>query len=384
MVDYILVANTGSSSLKITASPFNKDQGIDVVMHVDFLLNSTSCSVKYGEFVKDIEIQNGTDAINFCIEYIQKHYNARFIAMGHRVLHGGTEMHGLLPIDVEVLAKIKELVKFGPLHQPYALENIEKLKNSNIPQYAYFDTSFHRTIPMHRRVYPIPQQYTKDGIIKYGFHGIAYESAMYSVSNTLPGKADSKIVIVHMGSGVSACAISEGKSVDTTMGLTPLDGFMMGTRCGAIDPAIPLLMQEIYKISAIEIHRMLNKDSGLKAISGISNDMRKLLNSNSESAKFAIEVFMYKAVKEISGLIAILGGVDVLVFSGGIGENSSYIRKRIVDGLSVFGLLLDDLMNEKCSTLISPKSSKTDIIIAKVNEESIIIDHIRTFIQNNR
>ncbi|AWD33257.1 Acetate kinase [Candidatus Fokinia solitaria] len=384
MVDYILVANGGSSSLKVTASPLDKGKGTDVVIHVDFLLNSAVCLVKDDKSVRDVEIKNGTEAINFCVEYIKEHYNARLIAIGHRVLHGGTEMYDLLSVDTEVLQKIKNLVKFGPLHQPYVLENMEKLKHSNILQYAYFDTGFHRTIPMHRRVYGIPQQYTKDGMIKYGFHGIAYESVMESISNILPHKVHSRIVAVHIGSGVSACAINDGRSVDTTMGTTPVEGCMMGTRCGEVDPAIPLLIQEMYKISATEMHYILNKESGLKAISGISNDMRKLLSSDAESAKFAIEVFLYKIVKEIAGLITVLGGVDVLTFSGGVGENSFYIRKRIIDALSIFGLSLDDSTNEKNSTLISSDNSKTHIAIAKVNEEAIIINRIRTFIRTGR
>jgi len=260
-------------------------------------------------------------------------------AIGHRVVHGGREFIRPVKITDEILIKLHEYIPLAPLHQPAALELIgetQKLFPDSM-HVACFDTAFHRTMPEIEQRFALPEQYFDEGIIRYGFHGVSYEYIADVLPDYVGDVADGRVIIAHLGGGCSACAMLERKSVSTSMGFSTLEGLMMSTRCGSIDAGVLLYMLEQKKLSTSQISELLYKESGLKGVSAISGDMRMLLESKEPTARLAIELFCRMAAREISALIPAIGGLDVLVFTGGIGEHSEYIRTAISDALKWIG-----------------------------------------------
>lgn len=305
-------------------------------------------------------------------------------AVGHRVVHGGEKFHRSRLVDTEVLADIEECFELAPLHNPANLKGIravEKLLGKGVPQAVVFDTAFHAAMPAESYLYAIPYQlYRRHKIRRYGFHGTSHRYIAYRYRQLLGlSKEQVKIISLHLGNGCSACAIVEGKSVDTSMGMTPLEGLVMGTRCGDLDPSIIELLSDAEGLPVSAVDTMLNKSSGLLGISGLTGDMRDLLAEREENqdrrATLAIEIFCLRVKKYIGGYLARMGGADAVVFTGGIGENSPVIRAQVLSGLEFLGVHLDSQANDalvgQTGTISTPESTLKALVIP-TNEELLI------------
>jgi len=298
-------------------------------------------------------------------------------AVGHRVVHGGQHYDRPVLIDDEVLEQLDSLVSLAPLHQPHNLTPIRLIRAAmpDIPQVACFDTAFHRG---HRRavdLFAIPRAMTDDGVQRYGFHGLSYEYIARTLPSVAPEIAAGKVVTCHLGSGASMCAIENGRSIDSTMGFTALDGLPMGTRCGSIDPGVLLHMMRAYDMDAADIERTLYRDCGLKGVSGISNDMRDLEASDDPNAAEALDVFVFQIGKQLGALAAVLGGLDALVFTAGIGERSPMIRRRVSEGAQWLGVVLDEAANQAGQSVISTSTSEVTVLVIPTDEEMMIAMH---------
>ncbi|WP_068467186.1 acetate/propionate family kinase [Candidatus Protochlamydia phocaeensis] len=270
--------------------------------------------------------------------------------IGHRVVHGGALFQQPVRVNAEVKAHIRQLIPLAPLHNPANLEGIELMEKffPEAVQIAVFDTAFHTSMPDVVKTYPLPYSWKEKGVQRYGFHGISHQYCAERIASFLGREASSlKIINCHLGNGASLCAISKGKSQDTTMGLTPLEGLMMGSRCGSIDPGILLYAMREQGMSPQELDHILNFESGLKGITG-SSDMREILAKNSERAQLALQMYIYRLKAFIGAYMASLGGIDVLSFTGGVGENAAYIRSGACRGLSCFGIQIDEQKNLNC------------------------------------
>lgn len=291
------------------------------------------------------------------------------VAAGHRVVHGGSRFYDPVIVTSGVLAALDEITPLAPLHQPACLSPIRTLlaMRPDVTQVACFDTAFHRDLPTVYRQFPIPN--LPDGIHRYGFHGLSFEY----ISQCM-GQPHLKTIVAHLGSGASLCAVTGGKSVNTTMSLTPLDGLLMGTRCGAIDPGLLLYLQRSWK-NTNELEDALYHKSGLLALSGFSSDMRELLKSDDAKAKLAIDQFCARAAEQICVMATSLGGFDRLVFTGGIGEHSFEVRQQIADRLRWLGLALDESANRKNARQICSHDSRIAVHVIPTNEELSIVKH---------
>jgi acetate kinase len=276
-----------------------------------------------------------------------------------------------------VLAELRELVPFAPLHQPYNLAAIEAVarQRADVPQVACFDTSFHRTLPAVAKLLPLSAEVCRGGVERYGFHGLSYEYIASVLPQVAPQIAEGRVIVAHLGSGASLCALRAGVSIETTMGFTALDGLCMGTRPGAIDPGVILYLFQGLGLSVTEVETLLYKKSGLLGISGISNDMRALLTSSEASAARAVEYFVYRVAKEVGALTAALGGLDALVFTAGIGENSPEIRSRVCAACAWLGIELDAKANDANASCITRKTSRLPAWRIPTNEELMIARH---------
>lgn len=304
---------------------------------------------------------------------------SRLAAAGHRLVQGGPRYKDPQRITPEFLSEIQQLVPLDPDHMPAAIRGIQFIsgKFPDLPQVACFDTAFHSSLPKVARMYALPRRLYDEGIIRYGFHGLSYEYIM-SELRTLEGKlANGRVIIAHLGSGASMVAVKQGKSIDTSMGFTPLEGLVMSTRSGDVDPGVLLYLLEHKKMSVKEVNRVLNKESGLLGISG-SGDMRVLLDKMRQDARSAeaSDLFCYRAKKYIGAYAAVLGGLDVLVFAGGIGEHAPVIRKRICEGLDFLGIHLDVACNEANAALISPPGNRVKVRVIKTKEDLMIVRHV--------
>jgi acetate kinase len=281
-------------------------------------------------------------------------------------------------VNPQVLAQLRELVPLAPLHQPHNLAAIEAVckRLPEVPQVACFDTSFHRGQPAVAELVPLPREIRQAGVQRYGFHGLSYEYIASVLPKVAPELANGRVIVAHLGSGASMCAMREGKSIDTTLGFTALDGLCMGTRPGAIDPGCVLHLFQGLNLSVAEVETILYKESGLLGISGISNDMRDLLGRTEPEAQLAVDYFVYRAAKEIASLAAVLGGIDALVFTAGIGENSAEIRRRICESSAWLGISLDAEANAAKGPRITTTQSKVSAWVIPTNEELMIARHM--------
>ena len=306
-------------------------------------------------------------------------------AVGHRVVHGGTFFIGPTLITAEVIKEIASLNPLAPLHQPHNLAAINTIKTlyPSLPQVACFDTTFHRTQGKLATLFAIPRELTSTGIIRYGFHGISYEYIASVLPEHIENKADAKVIVAHLGSGASMCAMNKRKSVATTMGFTALDGLMMGSRCGTIDPGVVLYLIQEKKMSAAQINTLLYHQSGLLGVSGISADMRELQTSTDPNAAEAVDLFCFIAARELAALCAILQGCDVIIFTAGIGENSAIVRKKICDQLRWLGVSLDERANNNHAAIISQDASNILVGIIPTNEEYMIAKHTLALVSKN-
>jgi acetate kinase len=387
----ILVINCGSSSVKYQL--INTESGVSLARGLVDRIGMSGAiisinrhdgySAKFGA-----EILDHTVAIEQILAYLVHPQHgvikdrSEVNAVGHRVVHGGTQFTESVLIDEEVMGKIRQCIDLAPLHNPHNIRGINAaLRNlPGIPQVAVFDTAFHSTLPPQAFLYPLPLVlYRKYEIRRYGFHGTSHYYVARRAAGFL-GKAkdELKIITAHLGNGCSITAVDKGRSIDTSMGLTPLEGLVMGTRCGDIDPSIILHIMGREELTLNEANTLLNKHSGLQGLSGISSDMRDLISEmdkGNEQARTAIEVYCYRLKKYIGAYAAAMGGVDALVFTAGVGENSPIIRKLSCEGLEFLGLGVDDALNnssDRGERLISPQGASGKVLVIPTNEELVI------------
>ncbi len=296
------------------------------------------------------------------------------IGIGHRVVHGGMRFDAPARIDAEVLKYLGSLVPLAPLHQPHNLAPIEAIGEAapRLPQVACFDTAFHRSQTALAENFALPRNLTEGGVRRYGFHGLSYDYIVSHLSETMPMLARGRLVIAHLGNGASLCAVADGKSVASTMGFTALDGLVMGTRTGALDPGVLLYLMMERRMSAKDIEDLLYRRSGLLGVSGISSDMRTLRQSSEPEAGEAIALFVYRIVREIGSMAAALGGIDALVFTAGIGENDAATRSEVAAGCRWLGLTLDEERNKDGETRIHADGSRLTAWVVPTDEERMI------------
>jgi acetate kinase len=306
------------------------------------------------------------------------------MAAGHRVVHGGPDYDRPVLIDHGVVSRLERYVALAPLHQPHNLAPIRSLLANfpTLPQVACFDTAFHRTHGMVADYYAIPYQLHAEGVRRYGFHGLSYEYIAKTLAQIAPDVAKGRVIVAHLGSGASMCALKGGRSAESTMGFTALDGLPMGTRPGQIDPGVLLYLISEKGMSAPNVQNFLYRDCGLKGLSGVSNDMRELEASENANAKLAIEYFVYRIGLNAGMLVAALQGLDAFVFTAGIGENSAGIRARIAEQLAWLGVVLDPVANASHARLISRSDSRIPIYVVPTDEELMIAQHTLSLLLN--
>jgi acetate kinase len=306
------------------------------------------------------------------------------MAVGHRVVHGGPDHDRPVLVDHGVVARLERLVALAPLHQPHNLAPIRSLLANfpDLPQVACFDTAFHRTHDPVADYYAIPHQLHAEGVRRYGFHGLSYEYVAKALPQVAPETAKGRVIVAHLGSGASMCALKGGRSVESTMGFTALDGLPMGTRPGQIDPGVVLYLISEKGMSASNAQNFLYRDCGLKGLSGISNDMRELEASDDPKAKLAVDYFVYRIGLNAGMLAAALQGLDGFVFTAGIGENSVPIRARIADQLRWLGVILDEAGNSRHARLISRSDSRIPVYVIPTDEELMIAQHTLSLLLN--
>jgi acetate kinase len=387
MDDYAVVLNAGSSSLKFCVYRRRPAEAWDLEARGQiegigtaprFSAKDASAARIADEALKPTAVQDSRGALEALASWLRGRYGgARVLGVGHRVVHGGARFTGPVRITPQVMEELRTLVPLAPLHQPHNLAAIEAVAERlpDVPQVACFDTSFHRGQPAVAEVVPLPRELCASGIQRYGFHGLSYEYIASALPDVAPEIADGRVIVAHLGSGSSLCALKRRKSMDSTLGFTALDGLCMGTRPGAIDPGVVLHLFQTLGLSANEVETILYKKSGLLGISGISNDMRDLLGSSEPAAQLAVDYFVYRAAREIGALASVLGGVDALVFTAGIGENAPEIRRRICEASAWLGVDLDRDANDARGPRITQIGSRVSAWVIPTNEELIIARH---------
>ncbi len=386
----ILVINSGSSSIKF--SLFACQQNLNLLYHgvIEGLFESpclTLFNATHAQIVKQKISSQGHEAglRTFFAWFEQLSNSMTLTAVGHRVVHGGTFFFHPTLVTDEALKDMASLNPLAPLHQPHNLEAIRIIKTiyPKLAQVACFDTTFHRTQEKLATLFAIPRKLTNEGVLRYGFHGISYEYIASVITQHLGEVGNNRVIVAHLGNGASMCAIYQRKSVATSMGFTALDGLMMGTRCGRIDPGVLLYLTQEKNYSTKEIEHLLYNESGLLGVSGISNDVRELLANSDANAKEAIDLFCYRAALEVGSLSVALKGCDALVFTAGIGENAAIIRKKICGHLAWLGVKINDRANEMNSIIISDNESKVKISVIATNEEYMIAKHTWDLVETN-
>ena len=365
MTDVIAVINSGSSSIKYSLYTFN---------HTPIL-------VDHGE-VEHMTSTNFESSLDDILEHIERmSADVCIKAFGHRVVHGGSFLNAVQVTDA-VMAKLRDLIPFAPSHQEASLHAMQVIgqRYPAVPQVACFDTAFHQTQPRLATLFAIARRLTDAGLKRYGFHGLSYEYIASVLDEHLGDIGQARVVVAHLGSGASMCALHRGQSVATSMGLTALDGLMMGTRCGAVDPGLLLYLLQEKNYSPAQLSALLYHESGLLGVSGISSDMRELESSSSPQAREAVELFCYLAAKEIASLCGVLQGCDAIVFTAGIGEKSHVVRRKIAERLGWLGVCLDKTANEAHAVLISTSASRIKVGVIPTQEAYMIAQHTWTLL----
>lgn len=386
MSDALLVINAGSSSLKCSIFLDEDPPKLLLRGQFDGLLTQPHFTARNASGVIanhewDARGPFGhQEALDFLFSWGRRGLgNHRVVAVGHRVVHGGRRLTEPSLVDASLLAELEGLIPLAPLHQPHnvaAIRAVARLAPA-IPQVACFDTAFHRPQPAVAQAFALPRWCAKEGLQRYGFHGLSYEYVAWVMARDHPEAAAGRTIIAHLGNGASMCAMSGGRSVATTMGFTALDGLVMGTRCGAIDPGVLLYLIERHGMTTADLQRLLYEQSGLLGVSGLSSDMRVLLAHGGPSAEEAVDLFVYRVGRELGSLAAALGGLDTLVFTGGIGENAAAVRARICRHASWLGVSLDEAANTRGEPCITSAGSRVAAWVVPTNEELMIALHTR-------
>lgn len=395
MAALILVLNAGSSSIKFSAFEVKRD-GLDLLLRgqVEALFTEPrfSASDARGAPLASRTWPPGTElghagAISFLADFLRGHGEGHELAaVGHRVVHGGLRFGQAVRVTEELVEALGKLAPLAPLHQPHNLKPIDILLESRpqLPQVACFDTAFHRGQPEVAQAFALPPSITERGVRRYGFHGLSYEYIASVLADYDPSAASGRTIVAHLGNGSSMCALVGGRSVASTMGFTAVDGLPMGTRCGNLDPGVLLYLLDELKMDARSIEELLYKGSGLLGVSGLSSDMRALLDSEDPRARLAIDLFVYRIGRELGSLAAAAQGVDALVFTAGIGEHSALIRERICRDAAWLGVDLDPEANRANGPRISTASSRVAAWVIPTNEELVIARHTQALLSPDR
>jgi acetate kinase len=383
--DAILVLNAGSSSIKLAVFG---ERGGELALELRGQVEGLYTMPRFaahdatGRVVAE-KSWGRTDlghdgAVEYLSDFLQHHLaDHRLVGVGHRVVHGGLEFTAPVRVESKTLEALERLIPLAPLHQPHNVSPIAQLlkRAPALPQVACFDTSFHRTNPDVAQRFALPAELHDAGVQRYGFHGLSYEYIASEFLRVNANAASAKTIVLHLGNGSSMCAVEAGRSVATTMGFTPADGLPMGTRCGALDPGVILYLIDERKMDARAIERLLYNESGLLGVSGISSDMRALLASDAASAKLAVDLYVYRIRRELGSLAAALGGLDAIVFTGGVGENAVAIRERVCRDAAWLGVELDGTANARGGPRISVGWSRVSAWVVPTNEELMIARH---------
>jgi acetate kinase len=395
MSNAIVVINAGSSSIKF--SLFIEDGQTlktDVRGQIEGLFNAARFVSKAPDGTLKAEkswpdgFQLGHDgALDHLIGHLRSELGeSELIGIGHRVVSGGLAFTNAVRVDSEVLKVLETFIPLFPLHQPHNLAPIRRAleRNPGLPQVACFDTSFHRTQPEVAQMFALPAELREAGIMRYGFHGLSYEYIASTLPDIAPESANGKVVVLHLGNGASMCAMEDGRSIATTMGFTGVDGLCMGTRSGSLDPGVILHLMDQHGMDVRAVEELIYKKSGLLGVSGISSDMRTLEASDDPRAKVAVDLFIYRIRRELGSLVAALHGLDAIVFTGGIGENSSVIRNRVCQDASWLGVEIDQAANQNGHGCISKASSRVAVWVVPTNEELMIARHTLDLLKANK
>jgi acetate kinase len=392
----ILTINAGSSSIKfalyaadetLARHPFLGGQidgiGASAKLIVKNAAGQRIAEEKLSEGVKHAEALAGLFSWmeNYARNSSDDDSTRKIVAVGHRVVHGGELYSQPVRLDEAAVAALEQFVVLAPLHQPHNLNGIRALtaRLPGIPQVACFDTAFHRTQPALAQLFAIPRALTAEGVKRYGFHGLSYEY----IARVLPehtARASGRVIVAHLGNGASMCAMVDGKSQTSSMGFTAIDGLMMGTRTGALDPGVILYLLQAKGMDAKSLEKLLYKESGLLGVSGISQDMRTLLASDKPEAQEAVDLFCYRIVREVGALAACIGGIDALVFTGGIGEHAAEVRRRVCTQLQWLGVKFDDAANGQNKIHVGAADSKVEVLVLPTDEEWMIAQHTCEFL----
>ena len=393
-MDTILVVNAGSSSVKFQVFAVDGDGRLrrqikgqmDGIGSRPRLRATDAAGAKLAERAYPIEsVGDVPAALQVAADWLRDERQVTPLAVGHRVVHGGPEYDRPVLIDHGVVSRLERYAALAPLHQPHNLAPIRTLLANfpSLPQVACFDTAFHRDHGDLADFYAIPRRLHEEGVRRYGFHGLSYEYIAKTLPKVAPEIAAGRVIVAHLGSGASMCAIHGGRSVESTMGFTAVDGLPMGTRPGQIDPGVILYLTLVRGMSPAEVQDFLYRDCGLKGLSGISNDMRELQSSTDPNAAFAVEYFVYRAALNTGMLAAALQGVDALVFTAGIGENSDSIRARIAARLGWLNIALDPAENSRHALRIS-RPDTTPVYVVPTDEELMIAQHTLSLLWSQR
>ena len=387
----ILTINAGSSSIKFALFALAKpiSPKAEVSGQIDGIgTNATKLVAKNsaGEKIADQAIAGAQVSHDQAFDALLKWFVAsqadwQIVSVGHRVVHGGDLYSQPTVIDTQVLEHLSSFTPLAPLHQPHNVAGIRALQNllPKVPQVACFDTAFHRSQPSVAQAFGLPRALSAEGIKRYGFHGLSYEF----IARALPQhshRADGRVIVAHLGNGASMAAMVKRKCVATTLGFSTIDGLVMGTRCGNLDPGVVLHLMETKGYSVKDMTRILYKESGLLGVSGLSQDMRTLLASNSSEAQEAVELFCYRIAREIGSLAAAAGGLDALVFTGGIGEHAAEVRRRVCLQSEWLGIRLKQEANASNDIVISSGQSSVDVLVIPTNEELMMAQHAQTLL----
>jgi acetate kinase len=383
----LLTLNVGSSSIKFALFDLN---GLTLMLggQITAIGEKAEFSAKNHlsherlehEWSEQDSPSNHAQALSWLVQWLgERAQGLRVVAVGHRVVHGGIWYDQPVVVDPEVMTRLKALEPMAPLHQPHNVAGIEAAQQAfaGALHVACFDTAFHCHQPFVKDCFALPRKYYEEGVRRYGFHGLSYEYIAHYMQQEFPLQAMGRVVVAHLGNGASMCAILNGHSVSSTMGFSALDGLPMGTRSGQLDPGVLLYLMQSKGMNAQQISDLLYKESGLKGLSGISNDMRTLEQSDKLEAKQAIDYFVYRVKREFGALTAALEGLDAVVFTGGIGEHSANVRQRVLEHMAWLGVEIDEQANRNHETIISTRRSRVLCLRVATDEELMIAQHTK-------
>lgn len=387
MTKQVLVLNSGSSSIKFHLYTSENDA---LTLKIEGQIEGLGHKALFVSDVSNAPVNTLAEdadhalALQFLLNWLQGQLDSELqLLVGHRVVHGGLNFRKPVLISSEILTELKTLIPLAPLHQPHNLAAIEILQDlyPELLQVACFDTAFHAHHKKPIDQFALPHRFYDQGVRRYGFHGLSYEFISEELRSQAPRLFEGKCIVAHLGNGASLCALRQGQSIDSTMGFSALEGLPMGTRCGSIDAGVILYLLQEEKMDKQQLSDLLYKQSGLLGVSGLSHDMRELLNSNEPAADEAIELYVHRIAREVGALIAVLEGLDGLVFTGGIGENADVIRERVCNKLGWIGARLDKTANRNNAPCISTADSGLDIHVIPTNEELMIARHTITAVR---